>query len=194
MSRSAKFDPSDMGDWPVPKDCELLDGQIVETATGAYKAWCSGQLFCALNDHCEANDVGWVFPSQLGYRFFPGRAHLRKTAVSVVRKGKFPGNRLSRGDATIPPDLAAHFIAPGETAYFVQQKVVDFLTYGTRLFWLVDVESRTSLVFRPDGSARFLREQEYLDGEDVIPGFRCRLGDLFEQPEADRPLDVPVTE
>ena len=196
MSRATRFDPADPGDWLVPKDCELLDGHIVEMATGGYKAWCAGQLLFALIEHCDAPGLGWVFPSSLGYRFFPGRTHLRKASVTVIREGRFPNNRLPRGDATIPPDLAAHFVAPGEAADFVQAKVLDFLSNGTRQFWVVYVETRSALVFRPDGSGAWLREDQYLDGEDVIPGFRCRLGDLFEPvfPTSDEPVHLPAGE
>jgi hypothetical protein len=35
-------------------------------------------------------------------------------------------------------------------------------------------------VYRPDGSARLVREPESLDGEDVVPGLAIPLADLLE--------------
>jgi hypothetical protein len=34
-------------------------------------------------------------------------------------------------------------------------------------------------VWRADGSVTFLRLEDELTGEDLLPGFRCRTGDLF---------------
>jgi hypothetical protein len=34
-------------------------------------------------------------------------------------------------------------------------------------------------VYRPDGSARLVRDPDSLDGEDVLPGLALSLGDLF---------------
>jgi Uma2 family endonuclease len=62
----------------------------------------------------------------------------------------------------------------------VQQKVRDYLEAGTRLVWVVAPRARTVTVYRPDGSARLVREPESLDGEDVVPGLAIPLADLLE--------------
>ena len=51
-----------------------------------------------------------------------------------------------------------------------------------RLVWVVDPKDRTVLIYRANGSIQGLRENDELDGEDVIPGFRCRIGTLFATP------------
>jgi Uma2 family endonuclease len=48
-----------------------------------------------------------------------------------------------------------------------------------RLVWVIDPRSRTAIVYRPDGSARLVRQEEALEGEDVVPGFRLPLTELF---------------
>jgi hypothetical protein len=35
-------------------------------------------------------------------------------------------------------------------------------------------------IYHPDGTARLVREDEALDGEDVVPGFRLPLAELFD--------------
>jgi hypothetical protein len=37
-------------------------------------------------------------------------------------------------------------------------------------------------VYRADGSDAMVRSNEELSGEDVVPGFRCRVAELFEPP------------
>jgi hypothetical protein len=41
-------------------------------------------------------------------------------------------------------------------------------------------DPKYAMVHRPDGSARMVRETAALDGEDVLPGFRLELRDLFD--------------
>jgi hypothetical protein len=45
---------------------------------------------------------------------------------------------------------------------------------------VIDPRSRTAVVYHSDGSARLVREDEALDGEDVMPGFRLALAELFD--------------
>lgn len=45
--------------------------------------------------------------------------------------------------------------------------------------WVIDPHSRTGVAYHPDGSARLVREREAFDGEDVVPGFRLRVAELF---------------
>jgi Uma2 family endonuclease len=57
--------------------------------------------------------------------------------------------------------------------------VEEYLRVGVKLVWVISPESRTVRVHRPDSSDTRLHEDDELTGEDVIPGFRCRVGDLF---------------
>jgi len=45
--------------------------------------------------------------------------------------------------------------------------------------WVVYPASQTVHVFRADGSTAFLSETDELSGEDVVPGFICRVADAF---------------
>jgi hypothetical protein len=47
------------------------------------------------------------------------------------------------------------------------------------LVWEVNPEIRLVHVHRKDGTASRLHPTDELTGEDVLPGFRCRVADLF---------------
>ena len=57
--------------------------------------------------------------------------------------------------------------------------MADWLAAGTRLVWVVDPQRREARVYRQDGSLAVLGDDDALDGEDVLPGFSCRLGDVL---------------
>jgi Uma2 family endonuclease len=61
----------------------------------------------------------------------------------------------------------------------VQRKVQEYLDAGTQLVWVVDPESQTATVFHPDGRSSFLSAEDALDGEDVLPGFRLALSEVW---------------
>lgn len=50
---------------------------------------------------------------------------------------------------------------------------------GVRLIWIVNPETRMIHVYRADGSTSLLHEDDELSGEDVIPGFTCRVSAVF---------------
>ena len=39
--------------------------------------------------------------------------------------------------------------------------------------------TRTVWIYREDGSVTHLREEDELTAEDLLPGFRCRVAELF---------------
>jgi Uma2 family endonuclease len=70
-------------------------------------------------------------------------------------------------------------LSPSDNPVDIQQNVRDWLEGGARLVWVIAPQARSATVYRPDGSARLVREPEALDGEDVLPGLGIPLGDLF---------------
>lgn len=81
---------------------------------------------------------------------------------------------------SVPPDLAVEVVSPSDTHRRVLEKVLHFLDHGVRLVWVVDPEERIATVYRSRQEVRILGETEELGGEDVLPGFSCRVSELFE--------------
>ena len=118
------------------------------------------------------SDSGFV----LGLR--RDRERMRGPDVAYVELSKLANadpERLFRGvpDFVVEIDLTSAKKPGG------QQRILDYLEAGVRLIWAIDPHSRSSTVYRPDGSGRLVRGDESLDGEDVLPGLRVRLADLF---------------
>jgi len=45
---------------------------------------------------------------------------------------------------------------------------------------VIDPERRLARIYRQDGSESILGETDALEGEDVLPGFACKLGAVLE--------------
>jgi Uma2 family endonuclease len=92
------------------------------------------------------------------------------------------GGEPARGFARLRPDLAAEVFSPSnlKDARDFQQRIVDYADAGVRIVWVLYPDSDSAMVHHPDGSARLIRGPEAtLDGEEVLPGFTVRLGELF---------------
>ncbi|HZT81879.1 MAG TPA: Uma2 family endonuclease, partial [Gemmataceae bacterium] len=82
----------------------------------------------------------------------------------------------------VTPDLAVEVVSPNDLACEVEEKLLEYLNANVPLVWVVYPQSRTVHVYHPDGLGRLLREQDELTGENILPGFRFPVRDLFVPP------------
>ena len=61
----------------------------------------------------------------------------------------------------------------------MREKVEEWLRAGVGLVWVIYPVTRSADVYRSPDDISHLSEDDVLDGEDVVPGFACRLGELF---------------
>ena len=177
---TATFTPEDLLALPDGDLYELVDGCPVEKTMGAEASWIGGEVLAVLRNFVRDHDLGRVFPADTGYQCFSATPNLvRKPDVSFIRWGRLPGDTLPTGNVRIAPDLAVEVVSPNDTYYEVEQKVREFLKAGVRQVWVINPPTRAVRIHRPGGSLTDLGEDQELTGADVVPGFRCRVGELF---------------
>ena len=94
----------------------------------------------------------------------------------------------NRPFTTFAPDFVAEVKLPSNRDVELVDKINLFITYGTRLGWLIDAETRTVIIFRPGREPETLYDPEFVDGdEDVLPGFsfpvRAEIFDHLTNPQ-----------
>jgi Uma2 family endonuclease len=116
----------------------------------------------------------------MGYACFPGHPKkVRKPDVSFVKEERMTAELFETGFLPIAPDLAAEVISPGDLAHEVAEKIEEYLQAGVSLVWVVEPELRIVDVYRKSGVNNRLHETDDLLGEDVLPGFCCKVAELF---------------
>lgn len=160
---------------------ELVGGQLVERHQSMESSWIAGQVFRHLRNSSTESGQGWSFPGGTTYQCFPwDPQRVRKPDTSFIRKERLPDGPRSAGHCPIHPDLMIEVVSPGDLYYEVDEKVADFLEAGTTLVWVINPRLRSVMVHRGgDRPPVRLAENQELDGEDVLPGFRCLVKDLF---------------
>ena len=182
--------PDKLLSMPDYKHSGFVDGQLVNRSLGANSSRIGGRLYRRLDSFCEEHRLGRAWPADCGYQCFPDAPGLVwRPDVSFIRMGRLPGERVPAGHIRIAPDLAAEVLSPNDLDYETDQKIEQYLAAGVPLVWVLNPESRTILIYRADGTIHGLRVQDELSGEDVIPGFRCRVGEIFADPLAPRPAE-----
>jgi Uma2 family endonuclease len=161
---------------------ELVDGEIRVSPAGIRHGQVSVRLVFALSLYLRDRPLGIVLDSSTGFRL-PGRKlgqkDVRSPDVSFVAAGRFPEDKGPVGFGEFAPDLAVEVLSPDDRPRDVLEKVGEFLDSGTRLVWVIDPEKRAAAVYRSLTEVRQLGPEDNLDGEDVVPGFSCRLEEIL---------------
>ncbi len=159
---------------------ELVRGKLYEMApSGGIHGSVAFNICLRLGSHVESSELGRVFIAEAGYILRRDPDTVRVPDVSFVARGRLPEEEPPEGFLELAPDLVVEVVSPTDRRREVDQKVVEWLNAGTRLVWVIHPTRRTVTVHRPPDTTEELTETATLNGADVIPGFSCRVGDLF---------------
>ncbi len=107
---------------------------------------------------------------------------MRKPDVSFIRADRLSAAEEPTGHGKIAPDLAIEIVSPNDEFSQVSIKVHEYLDAGVHLVWVIDPMGEEVLVHRPDDTRAMLTGKDHLEGQYVVPGFRCLVADLFKPP------------
>lgn len=161
------------------KRTELVRGRLlVRDPGGARHGAVAMEIGYRIMGHVKAHDLGRVYAAETGFKIESDPDTVRAPDVAFVARDRLPEVEPT-GYPSRAPDLAVEVLAGDDHPAETLEKVAQWLKAGVRLVWVVDSERRTARVYRADGSESLLSLQDVLDGEEVLPGFRCPLADLF---------------
>ncbi|MEN1682166.1 MAG: Uma2 family endonuclease [Planctomycetota bacterium] len=159
------------------KHLELFEGELFELSSSALASLIGGQLACGLHDYSERHG-GFVFPTRAGLQCFSDDPEcVLKPRASYFAEGKLV-HGVPKGWLRQTPDLVAEVRSRNDQVS-LDRKVQVYLEAGIRMVWVACPESRTVQVYRPSGESSLLHADDTLIGEDILPGFECRVGELF---------------
>lgn len=169
-------------DLPAPTDgskLELVRGEVVAMpGPGVEHGEVPLAVGTAIRNYLAGNRIGRVM-TESGAVTERGPDTVRGPDVSFYSKDRLPlGQRVVKYHDQ-PPDLCVEVISPSNTKRQIRDKVKEYFFAGVRVVWLVDPELRSIEVLRAPDESRTLYDDATLDGGDVLPGFACKVSDLF---------------
>jgi Uma2 family endonuclease len=159
---------------------ELEDGEIVEMSRpGELHCVVCGNVTGIFWSYCRKRKRGRVCPNDMGVILKRGPDTVRGPDVAVYLDNK-KYEQLNRKYPEEAPNLVVEVLSPNDRLGKMISRLNRFLAKGVQLAWMVDPDSRNVTLFRPEQTPVVLEEDQDLSGLPELPGFRCRVAELFE--------------
>jgi Uma2 family endonuclease len=167
-----------MPDPPDGSKQELVRGEIITMPPpgGMHGVSCL-KVGRRLGNFAEEHDSGTVTSNDTGFIVNRGPDTVRGPDVAFWSKERLPV--VPVGYMDIAPDLAVEVLSPSNTSKMIREKLKEYFAKGVRMVWVIAPEDRTVTVYRKPDEGRVLHESAFVTGEDVLPGFQCRVTDLL---------------
>jgi Uma2 family endonuclease len=136
----------------------------------------AGRIGAYLEQH--PNVRGDVFAAGTGFLLRRNPDVVRAPDVAFVSGDRLPLARVP-SFPQLAPDLVVEVVSPSDSACGLHEKIDQWLRAGSRLVWVLYPATTTGMCYQADRTARLLRADDAFHGEPVLPGFACRLGELF---------------
>jgi Uma2 family endonuclease len=104
---------------------------------------------------------------------------VRGTDVGYWTVARLPLDTDLIGPPPVVPDLSVEVVSNTKKLAEARERMTEHLASGVRMVWIVEPEYHTVTVYRTPDEGRILHEMATLHGEDVLPGFQCRVADFF---------------
>ena len=160
---------------------ELIRGVLHETMPAGFKhGWIVIKLGALLLNFIQPRALGTLVGSDSGVWLERDPDTVREPDIAFTSAERLPINADIDGYAEVVPDLVVEVVSPNDRPGEVADKTAMWLSFGVRLVWLVRPDSRTVEVHRSSGEVVTLGAGDALDGLDVLPGFSCSIGAIFD--------------
>ena len=153
---------------------ELVRGELRKMSpSGSEHSRISALIIIALGSHVLKHNLGVVHSSEGGFRISRNPDTVLAPDAAFVRADRAV---VAKGFVEGPPDAAFEVVSPNDRYTEVQRKASEWLRAGTRVVVIVDPEAKSARIHRPESSVDVT---DAIEIEDVIPGWRLPLAELF---------------
>ena len=172
--------------WTADELCRLPEGWRYEIDEGALVIMSPGgrrhgrlsaRITYVLAAFAYEHKLGEVESNEFGFYLHHNPETLRGIDVAFYSTERVKLMGDDDGFPDVPPDLAVEVHLPDERD--MQRKVAQYLAAGVRSVWVIDPRQCTLTQHRPGQEPVSIREKDTAVREPVLPGFECRLGELF---------------
>jgi Uma2 family endonuclease len=154
---------------------ELVRGELrTMSPSGAEHGTVAAEIIASLAAHVKAHKLGKVYASECGFRIARNPDTVRAPDAAFVRESRVIRTKKFFDG---PPDAAFEVISPNDTYSEIEEKTLDWLRAGVQAVVIVDPRTRSARIHRTAGTATVV---DLIEIEDVIPGWRLPLHDIFD--------------
>ena len=160
---------------------ELIRGVLCKTmSAGGEHGEIVINLGTELRNFVRPRRLGRLAGSDSGVLLERGPDTVREPDIVFYSAEKIPPSvRVTRYYEEVP-DLVVEVASPSDSLREVNDKARMWISYGTRLVWVLHPNTRSVDVHPLDGDVTTVSGADTLNGGEVLPGFECSLSDIFD--------------
>jgi Uma2 family endonuclease len=160
----------------------LVEGELRKmTPAGSEHGHLSNEISWRLTEYARRNDLGQVFGAETGFRIGRRPDTVLAPDASFIRKDRVQAIGIPKEFFPEAPTLVVEVVSPSDTAEEVDEKMRRWISAGVELGWVIFPRGRNVHVYRAGSDIRVLQQADILEGEQVLPGFKCSVAELFAQ-------------
>lgn len=162
------------------KTFELINGEIIEvTAPEVIHNYIISMLVRKVGRYLDDNDIGMIFGDNISFTLSNGDELIPDASFVAHAQITYPLPKRFQ----FAPEFAVEIASPSNTERELLEKAESYLQSGTKFVWIGYPVKRVFDVchLTEDGSLIFRKVDinGTLDGEDVLPGFKFAVKDVF---------------
>jgi Uma2 family endonuclease len=159
---------------------ELINGELIAMPLPKFPhARAAMRLGGPLANFVLDHDLGEFFISEAGFQLTWNPDTVLGPDLAFISKDRLKEVGEVEGYWQGPPDLAVEVRSPGDRRGKVNKKISLWLGSGTKQVWIVEPKHRTVTVYRSESDTTTFSGSDYLEAEDLFPGFRLSLVKIF---------------
>lgn len=148
----------------------------VELAEASHDSICA-RLIVKLVGYLEQYPIGEIFNANTAFQI---AGNERRPDVSFVLAARLLDEDPASGKGELVPDLVMEVISGDETWENVNRLMREYCTAGVQQVWLISQVRPLVVIHDSPTEFRFVTAAEELTSEALLPGFKCRVGALFQ--------------
>ena len=133
-----------------------------------------------LSDHVRRHDMGRVLGNDTHFITRRNPDAVRGMDIAYISYARMPKGSVPKGALEVAPELIAEVRSPSDTWTDVFAKVGEYIKASVGVVIVLDPETRTVLVCRPDAEQEDFHVGDTLTIPDLLPGFAVEVARLFE--------------
>lgn len=158
---------------------DLVEGELIEMSRPKPRhGRVAARLAVLVGQHVLANKLGDVF-TESGFVLAHDPDIVRGPDFAFVAADRNLADSDLDDYIEGAPDLVVEIVSPNDMAIEVRERLNQYFAAGARLIWVIYPVFKTIEVYRADKTATVLGSGDELGGEDVLPGLRLLVNEVF---------------